>query len=73
MRTAETRLPWSYYYQEFEATEEWRRIELPFEFFEQENTAGIGMPTDRLVSLAIVAAKEEMQADIELAEISFYK
>jgi hypothetical protein len=73
MRTTNTRQPWAYFYQEFETTEAWTTIEIPFDSFKGENTRWEKMQTDRLASLAIVAAKEEMYADIEVAEISFYK
>jgi hypothetical protein len=72
-RTTATRLPWAYFYQGFETTDEWTMIQLPFADFEGENTRAKEIQTDSLVSLAIVAAKEEMLADIEVAEISFYR
>jgi hypothetical protein len=72
-RTSGTRAPWSYYYQEFTATGQWSRIELRFDDFRGENTGFGRFETDRLSSIAIVAAGKEMAADIEVASIALYK
>lgn len=72
-RTTGTAMPWAYFYQKFEASEEWSTVTLAFDSFEGENTVRNVLPADRLVSIAVVAAKEEMAADISISEISFYK
>ena len=73
LRTAASRLPWLYHYSGFEAPEEWTDIKIPFDSFISD-TAFLGdLPRDRLVSIAVVAAKQRMAADIEVAEISMYK
>jgi hypothetical protein len=72
-RTTQSRRPWLYYYQAFTAPREWTRIELPFESFIGENTASGGFRTDRLVSVAVVAAKQRMSADIEVSRVSLYR
>ena len=73
LRTTQSRFPWAYYYQAFTAPGEWARIELPFESFIGENIPSGGFREDLLVSLAIVAAKERMNADIEVSRVSLYR
>jgi hypothetical protein len=73
LRTAHTRMPWAHYPQKLPVTGEWHRVELPFTEFEGELTLG-GRPVDtnRLRSIAIVAAKADFQADIQVRDIALY-
>ena len=74
LRNARTRFPWAYYAAPLPVTEEWRRIEIPFERFEGESMLG-GNKIDvgRLRSVAVVAAKAEFDADIWVRSISLYE
>ena len=73
LRTVGSRLPWLYHYAEFEAPGDWTEIRLPFDSFKSDNVPMGNVRADRLVSIAVVAAKEQMMADIEVAELSFYE
>lgn len=73
LRTTRTRMPWAHYAQKLPVTEEWQRVELPFPEFEGEMMlGGRGVDTGRLRSLAVVAAKADFDADIQVREISLY-
>ncbi|TVR73120.1 MAG: NADH:ubiquinone oxidoreductase [Spirochaetaceae bacterium] len=73
LRTTRTRLPWAHYKQALPVTEEWRRVELPFEIFEGAHMlGGRRVDTDRLRSVAVVAGGADFQADIQVREIAFY-
>ena len=74
LRTARTRLPWSYYYAELPVGDSWTRIEVPFTSFEGDNMIGRkGPDVERLVSIALVAGEEEFDADVTVSEIEFYR
>jgi hypothetical protein len=74
LRNARTRFPWAYYAAKLPVTEEWQRIEIPFESFEGEYMLGGGrMDVGRLRSVAVVAAKAEFDADIWVRSVSLYE
>ena len=73
LRTRRTRMPWAHYAQKLPVTEAWQRVELPFDAFEGELTVGRRpVDTDRLRSVAVVAAKADFRADIQVRDIAFY-
>jgi hypothetical protein len=73
LRTSRTRFPWSHYAQKLPVTEEWQRVELPFEEFEgQLMFGGREVNRNRLRSVAVVAAKANFQADIWVREVALY-
>jgi hypothetical protein len=69
LRTDTSRAPWIYYSQPLPVTEEWRTVELRFDGFRGESTSR-PLDTSRLVSLAVVAAKREFSAFIEIDALS---
>lgn len=72
IRTTRTVFPWSYYAQAFEVTDRWREVELPFEDFKPENVLSKGVNSSRLVSLAVVAAKKDFFADVQVSNLELY-
>lgn len=73
LRTARTRMPWAHYAQRLPVTGQWQRVQLPFAEFEGELTLGRRpVDTDRLRSIAVVAAKADFQADIQVRDIALY-
>lgn len=73
VRTTRTVFPWSFYGQELAVVEEWSTVLLPFEAFRAENTLSGGLKPNKLVSVAIVAAKREFDADLLVDWISWYR
>lgn len=71
VRTGATRLPWQYYAAPIPVTREWTRHEIPFSEFNGESIVR-GINLQDLRSLAIVAAKDEFQADIQVSLIELY-
>ena len=73
IRTRRTRLPWSYFVQKIPLKADWTKVDLPFEAFEPEYTLLRRLDTKSITSVAVVAAKKEFTADIEVASISLYR
>ncbi len=71
LRTSQTVLPWQYYQAEFTATPEWTEVRLPFTDFKPGGLRA-GLDASRLKSVALVAIKREMKADVALARIDLY-
>lgn len=73
LRTARTRMPWAHYAQHLPVTGQWQRVQLPFSEFKGELTLGSRpVDTDRLRSIAVVAANADFQADIQVRDIALY-
>jgi len=72
LRTNDNRLPWQYYQVAFTTGPTWREIKIPFKEFKPASLKK-SLDTKNLQSIAVVAIKKEMQADIRIDEISFYK
>lgn len=72
IRTTQNRLPWQYFQTSFTATGEWTTILIPFGQFIPENGR---QPLDksRIKRIAVVAAKENMRAELYVDEISLYE
>jgi hypothetical protein len=73
LRTTRTVFPWSFYGQELPVEEGWTMIFLPFSGFRSENMASSQINPQKLVSVAIVAAKREFSADLQVDSISWYR
>jgi hypothetical protein len=71
IRSADTWLPWQYYYMTFPTSDKWQTVELPFAGFKPDNLKK-PINTSKLVSVGIVAAKKEFRADVAIARIEFY-
>jgi hypothetical protein len=73
LRTIRTVFPWSYYGAEISVTDEWQRIEIPFQRFRSENMIKNDLNPRKLVSLGVVAAKKEFTANLYVSKIEFYR
>jgi hypothetical protein len=71
LKTGDTRLPWMHYSAEFDTSDSWQTIDIPFSRFSPRNLSG-ELDTSSLRRLAVVAAKEAMQAEIYVSRIEFY-
>jgi peptide methionine sulfoxide reductase msrA/msrB len=72
LRTSNTWLPWQFYQADFQNTENWKEVKIPFSEFKPvslRKKLNIG----KLKTVAIVAIKKEFKADIFVNEIGFYK
>lgn len=72
LRNRRTWLPWHYFYHPIKTTDTWTTVSLPFEGFKPEFFEA-KLDTRTLKRVAIVAIKKEMQADIAVSRIEFYK
>ena len=77
VRTSGTLLPWQYYQASFEATRDWRVIELPWASFNPSGGLSGSLLRDepraqKVKSIAIVAFGRDHEADVEVAEIGYY-
>ena len=72
LRTAETRFAWHYYGAAFATNGQWQDIRLPFTQF-QPASVRTPLNTTVLRSVAIVAIEKEMNADIHVDSIAFYR
>ena len=72
LRTKDTRYPKQYYQAEFATNGQWQEIKLPFRIF---TPVGVTQQLDpaELMSVAIVAAGKEFNADIHIDEIGLYR
>lgn len=73
LRTTRTIFPWSFYGQEFAVEEAWSTVFLPFSEFRSENMASSRLDPRKLVSVAIVAAKREFAAELDVDSIWWYR
>jgi hypothetical protein len=72
-RTAGMVLPWKYYAAPIPLSTTWTSIDIPWSAFEPGDFGSMGpFRPNRLKSLAIVAAKGDFDALIEVREIGFY-
>lgn len=72
LRTRDTRFVTQYYEAVFQTRDQWQEIKLPFTQFVPASVAAPLDPT-ALRSVAIVAAKEDYDADIRVASLAFYR
>lgn len=73
LRTTRTVFPWAFYGQELPVTGEWATVLLPFANFKSENMTSSRLEPGKLVSLAVVAAKREFEAELEVDSVSWYR
>jgi hypothetical protein len=74
LKTPRNVFPWAHYEAKLPVTENWRRVQVPFESFEPQYMLGGGRPdTANLRSIAVVAAKAEFQADIWVRSVGLYR
>lgn len=72
LRTKDTRYPKQYYQAEFATSGQWQEIKLPFRSFTPVAVAQQLNPVE-LMSIAVVAAGKEFNADIHIDEIGLYR
>jgi hypothetical protein len=73
LRTSRTVFPWAYYAQKIPVTGSWQTVMLPFDDFESENMVGNRLNPGKLVSMGIVAAKQEVEADLYVKRVELYR
>lgn len=73
LRTAATFLPWKFYKAAIPVFEDWRVVEIPWEFFTAGDYGRLA-PFDpgRLKSLALVAYGGDFSAELEVKDVSLY-
>jgi len=71
LKTAATSMPWQSYRADFQATDQWREVRLPFAGFKPHRLVP-ALDLTRLLRLGVVAIGRPMQADLCLAEIGLY-
>ena len=72
IRSSQSQRPWQYFVADFEATEEWRTLEIPFSRFEPENIRE-DLNLSELRRIAIVGAWQEFKVDVAVSRIEFYR
>ena len=73
IRSTDTRLPWHYYQQSFQASGAWSEISLPFEDFEKSSSllrATLGQ--SKIKTIGIVAYGKDYSADVSVKRLEFY-
>ena len=73
IRNASARLPWHYYTANFQTSEKWKEILIPFNNFEKSATF---MPrklnAETIKTLGVVAYGKDHEADVSIANLEFY-
>jgi hypothetical protein len=73
IRTAGMMLPWKYYAAPVGVSADWTMVDVPWSAFEKGDFGSMGkMSSGRLKSIAVVAAKKDFDALIEVSEIGLY-
>ncbi len=72
LKTKDTRYPTQYYEATFQTDGKWQEVEMPFTQFVPVMVPTPLDPTG-LRSVAVTAAKKDFQADIQVANVSFYR
>jgi hypothetical protein len=73
IRTAGMMLPWKYYAAPVGVSADWTTVDIPWSAFEPGDFGKMGrMSPGRLKSIAVVAAKKDFDALIEVREVGFY-
>lgn len=74
LRTAQNRMPWSYYAADLPVAEQWQTVRIPFESFSAPSAFRWGRPdVGRLQSIAVVAGTVEFDADIAIRRVALYR
>jgi len=72
MRTSQNRFPWAHFAAPLPNSPEWGEARIPWSAFEGQLTPFNTPRLDKMTSIAVVAAKEEFSARIDVREISLY-
>ncbi len=74
LRTSGTLLPWQYYQASFEVTEQWQMIKLPLTDFQRSGSwLRTHLNPASIRSIGVVAFGRDHSAQIDVAEIGFYR
>ena len=74
LRTSNTLFPWKYYSAPLPVSSDWVEVDIPWSTFTGGDYGRLpDLKTERLKSIAVVAAKDEFDADIQVSEIGLYK
>lgn len=74
LRTSGTMLPWQYYQAEFQVTEDWQTIRVPLADFERSSSwLSAAINPQSIRSVGIVAYGRDHEAEVDIAEIGFYR
>ena len=72
-RTGYTILPWQYYNFDFNVSDEWQVIKIPFKMFEKSHFfQPTNLTVNDLSSIAFVAIGLDFKAKLDISEASFY-
>jgi len=72
MRTSRNRFPWAHFAAPIPPAPEWKEARVPWEAFEKQLTPLRTPRLNKLTSIAVVAAKEEFTALIDIRYIGLY-
>lgn len=72
LRTTRLERPWQSYRAKFRTSSEWQTVRLPWDAFEPRKTEAAFEPSE-LRRLGILAYGVEMDADVAVASIGFYR
>lgn len=72
-KTPRTFFPWSHFAAPLPVSDEWKRVKVPFSRFTSEFMMDSPFTPESIRSIAVVAAKQEMKANIRVREIGFYR
>ena len=73
LRTKYTPAPWQYYSAEFNVTNEWKEVIIPFTTFRKSNFYQPGkFKSSNIKSIGIVAIGKDFEAEIDLGRIELY-
>ena len=73
IRSTDTRLPWHYYHQSFQASSSWSEIILPFEAFEKSSSLlRAKLDQGKIKTIGIVAYGKDYSADVSVKRLEFY-
>ena len=73
IRNSSTQLPWHYYQQGFNTTENWQEVILPFKSFEKSSSLMWSkMKESTIKTIGIVAYGKDYKADISVMSLEFY-
>jgi hypothetical protein len=74
LRTSGTVLPWQYYQAEFQVTEDWQNMRVPLADFERSSSwLAAPINSKSIRSVGIVAYGRDHEAEVDIAEIGFYR
>ena len=74
LRTSGTVLPWQYYQAEFQVTEDWQNIRVPLADFERSSSwLAASINSKSIRSVGVVAYGRDHEAEVDIAEIGFYR